>query len=110
MTHGKLIFICFVLQFLIPLTFDKFEHKKALYKASLIILLIACIFNFFSGAMMAFDWDPFAGGDPEAIAIGAATHGGKGGVVILAIKFWPYLLMLLSGFYTYMSAQLLRHY
>lgn len=58
---------------------------------------------------MAFDWDPFAGGDPEAITRASATHGGKGGIVILAIKFWPYLLLLLSGFYTYMSVQLLRN-
>ena len=57
---------------------------------------------------MAFDWDPFAGGDPEASARGAATHGGKGGIVILAIKFWPYLLMLLSGFYAYISVGILR--
>ena len=54
---------------------------------------------------MLYDWVPLAGGDPQAIATGAATHGGKGGIVILAIKFWPYLLILLSGFWAYMSVQ-----
>tara|TARA_E500000178_G_C16714179_1_gene614133 strand:+ start:138 stop:317 length:180 start_codon:yes stop_codon:yes gene_type:complete len=58
---------------------------------------------------MLYDWAPLAGGDPQAIATGAATHGGKGGIVILAIKFWPYLLILLSGFWAYMSVQLLKN-
>jgi len=58
MTHGKFIFMCFALQFIIPLIFEKFEHKRHLYLVSVFTLLIACIFNFFSGAMMAFNWDP----------------------------------------------------
>ena len=50
--------------------------------------------------MMAFDWDPFTGGtDSELIARDAASHGGKGGFVLLIIQFWPYVLMGFSGYF-----------
>ena len=60
--------------------------------------------------MMAIDWqDPFAvGADPQLVGKAASSHGGKGGIIILIIKFWPFALMGFSAYFGYLGLGILK--
>ena len=60
--------------------------------------------------MMALDWqDPFAAGaDPQLVGKAASSHGGKGGIIILIIKFWPFALMGFSAYFGYLGVCILK--
>lgn len=101
MQHSTMIFLCVLAQFIVPLVFDKTEHIKPLYISLIGLLLLASVFNLISGLQMAFDWNPFIDIDAELIQKGASSHGGKGGIAVMIIRFWPYVLIGMSGFYIY---------
>ena len=70
------------------------ENKKKLeqiLKLILIIFILFSIYNFFAGLNMMFGWeDPLFSAKPEQIGRAAARRGG--GLFLLVISFWPYIL------------------
>lgn len=66
----------------------------------------------FAGIALEADWvDPFSTAAPSDLAKASATHGGKGGLIILIIRIWPYFLIGLGGYIVYLSGTgLLRRY
>jgi hypothetical protein len=52
-----------------------------------------------AGALMIPGWhDPFATASNGELGRAAGTHGGRGGLVILAIRFLPWFLLLFCGY------------
>ena len=59
--------------------------------------LITYLYLLFAGIYLLFGWvDPFSGVDLSENSRAVAQGRGRGGLVILIIKFWPYVLIFLS--------------
>jgi hypothetical protein len=89
-----------------------FVEKRQIRKLPTLVLvvgLIASMYCLSAGIFLFFDWqDPLAAASTEQIANASMKHGGKGGIVILAIKYWPYVLIGLGGYFSYSYFQILR--
>ena len=71
--------------------------------------LMASLYCMTAGIFLLTDWqDPFGTADPQQLARASAAHGGKGGIVVLAIRFWPYVLIGSGGYFAYNSFAILR--
>ena len=68
----------------------------------MITALITGLYVILAGIHLAGGWeDPLKNADPKTLGSVSARGGGKGGIVILAIKFWPYVLMGVGGYVVY---------
>lgn len=70
----------------------------------LVIVPAASLFCVAAALFLWGDWqDPFASANVSAEQLGraAGSHRGRGGIVILAIKFWPYVLGGLGAYFAY---------
>lgn len=88
------------------------EERKAIkaLKVVLVFNLIASLYCLVAGVYLALNWqDPFAQASSEQLGSAAASHGGKGGIVILAIRFWPYVLIGFGGMFAFRSFVTLRN-
>lgn len=111
MFTAMVIAICFVVMIAAigPFTFFDKRGLVGAAKASLVIGLLASLYCLAAGLFLLTDWqDPFATADPGQLARASATHGGKGGIVVFAIRFWPYVLIGLGGYFAYNSFAILR--
>lgn len=90
MAFVLMIFATFLTQWL-----EKHKQRK-LAIAIYWIMLAASVYCVAAGVHLATGWnDPFASVDPRDVA--SATHGRRGGLVVMAIRFWPYVLIGLGG-------------
>lgn len=92
--------------------FSFFEKRGMLgaAKISAAIGLFAAAYCIAAGLFLLADWqDPFAVADPHEIAKASGTHGGRGGIVIFAIRFWPYVLIGFGGYFAYSYFIILRN-
>jgi hypothetical protein len=89
-----------------------FVEKRQIRKLATLVLvvgLIASMYCLSAGIFLFFGWhDPLAAATTEQIANASVKHGGKGGIVILAIKYWPYVLIGSGGYFSYSYFQILR--
>jgi succinate dehydrogenase/fumarate reductase cytochrome b subunit len=71
-----------------------------IFKIILLILLLFSIYNFFGGLRMIFDWeDPLANATPEQR--GRASARRRGGLVLLIIEYWPYVLTIFGALWSF---------
>jgi len=76
------------------------------------ITAIASLYCVAAALFLWGDWhDPFASSDVSSEQLGraAASHGGRGGIVIGAIKYWPYVLGGIGAYCAYFSITALRY-
>ena len=60
---------------------------------------VASIYCLLAGSDLALGWqDLLAGASAQQLGQPAASHGGRDGIVIFAIRFWPFLLIGLGGY------------
>jgi L-asparagine transporter-like permease len=107
----KVIAVCFVtmLAAIGPFTFFEKRGLDTAAKAILVIALLASLYCIAAGIFLLTDWqDPFATTAPQQLAKASATHGGRGGIVVLAIRFWPYVLIGSGGYFAYNSFDMIR--
>lgn len=110
MFTAKVIAISFITMFAAVPVFAFLEKRRLLARAALVIGLAASLYCVAAGLFLVAGWqDPFAGADPELYARASATRGGKGGIILLAIRFWPYVLIGLGGYFAYNTFMILRH-
>lgn len=113
MFTAKIIMIAVAAMFLSFLPVPWLERRnfsKTLVKTLLTIGLIASVYVVVAGLMLLGDgWEnPLAGADPGAVGK-ASTHArGKGGVVLLVIAFWPYVMIGSGGYLGWQYAAILR--
>lgn len=75
---------------------EKIKVSKEIVKYILIIALLSSIYNALAGMSMIFDWvDPLSKASPEQIGKAAARR--RGGIILLLISFWPYILTFFGG-------------
>lgn len=79
-------------------TFEKRDWIRAL-RVVMVVGALASVFCVLAGLdMLQTGWaDPLAGADSQAIARGSVQARGKGGIFLLLIRFWPYVLVGLFG-------------
>jgi hypothetical protein len=60
------------------------------------VLLVASVYIFAAGVFLATGWeDPFVNADKAELAV-QSGQSRRGGVILLVIRFWPYVLMLMA--------------
>jgi len=78
-------------------------------RAIVAISLLAALYCVAAGVSLHFGWqDPFASADPTHYARASASGRGGGGIILLAIRFWPYVLIGLGGIFGYHALRILR--
>lgn len=111
MFAAKVIAVCFVTMLAAIGLFTFFDKRglKGAANAALMIGLLASLYCIAAGIFLLTDWqDPFATADPQQLAKASATHGGRGGIVVLAIRFWPYVLIGSGSYFAYNSFAIIR--
>lgn len=111
MFTGGLIATAFIATFLsiFPIAWLEKRNYNVLVKTFLTIGLIASIYSILAGLNLLVGWeDPFVNVDPETIGKASAQSRGRGGLVILAIRFWPYVLIGAGGYFGWSYAVAIR--
>lgn len=88
-----------------------FEGRRQRDAARLtcIIGVLAAIYCLSTGLLLITDWvDPFAAKTAAEMSSAAGSHGGRGGVVILILRYWPYVLSLAGAYFGYAYVRILR--
>ena len=74
----------------------------------LLLGVAASVWCILAGVDLMDGWaDPLATADPGDLGCAAGSHGGRGGVILLLIRFWPYCLMALGGWCGFNSGVML---
>jgi hypothetical protein len=113
MFQAQIITVCFLTMFGAIFVFNFFEkrHRAIAEKAALILGLVAGVYCIAAGAFLLSGWqDPFAAATAQQLGHVAGSHGGRGGIVILAIRFWPYVLIGFGAFSSYHYLAILKSY
>lgn len=108
MFTSNLITISFILM-LASIPIAEFSEKKGwkfMLKFFGWIILISGLYCLFAGIWMVGDWvDPLVNATSEQIS-NVASHR-KGGIVLFAIKFWPYILIVLGSLSVFIGKNLI---
>jgi hypothetical protein len=106
MFSAQLITFFFIAMFVGPIVSQFLVKRGAttLAKTSMALVCVASVYCLLAGLFLAAGWeDPFANASAAEVGHAAATHRGRGGIFILAIRLWPYVLIGLGGYMTYLS-------
>ena len=89
----------------------QFLNKRGattLAKGTVAFVCIASVYCLLAGLFFAVGWqDPLAKVSANEVRQAAASHGGRGGIFIFAVRFWPFVLIGLGGYMAYNGIQLL---
>jgi hypothetical protein len=78
---------------------DQYETSTVV-KIAITAGLLASLYCMVAGFFLSAGWqDPLAGADLNQTANLSARAIGRGGLVILAIRIWPYFLIGIGGFF-----------
>jgi hypothetical protein len=108
---GRLIAIgfagMFAAAFLFLLT-EKMDWQSA-QRPILALGLLAALYCVTAGISLHLGWqDPLTNVNDTHYARASASGRGRGGIVLLAIRYWPYVLMGLGAFFAYHMLRILR--
>ena len=105
MFTAKIITISVLLSFAIIWAMNFLAYKEKLirlFQIVVIISILTSLYNLLAGIYLLSGWeDPFAKASSEEIVNASARSGGKGGIIILIIKYWPYALIAWGGYTLY---------
>ena len=103
MFSAKVIATFFIASFLLVFVRAFFENRSnSILKFVLSIELITYFYLLIAGIYLLVGWvDPMVGAEVSDTSRAAASSRGRGGFVILIIKYWPHFLIGLSIFYFY---------
>ena len=83
---------------------EYFEKRRWIVGVQVVfaVIIASALYVGAAGISMIGDWqDPLGGTNTADVS----THGRRGGLVILAIRFWPFVLMGLSAFVLWNAVQ-----
>lgn len=110
MFSAELITFFFIGMFAGVFAFQFFDKRGAttLAKVAVALVCIASIYCVLAGLFLAIGWrDPIATVSANDIAEAVSSPGGRGGIAIFAIRFWPFVLIGLGGYMAYYGIQLM---
>jgi hypothetical protein len=80
------------------------QGTGALLKALWAIGFGAAVYCIAAGLFLMVGWqDPLVAIAPEELARYSTMHRGKSSTIILAVRFWPYVLIGLGGYFSFAS-------
>lgn len=103
MFSAKVIATFFIASFMLVLIRYFFENRSSnILKFILSIELITYFYLLIAGVYLLVGWvDPTVGAEVSETSRAASAGRGRGGFIILIIKYWPYFLIGLSIYYFY---------
>ncbi|MDA8139779.1 MAG: hypothetical protein M0036_14105 [Desulfobacteraceae bacterium] len=109
MFTAKIIAFFFIsVAILIPAMIHVDTKKHLVITAILTFISIAGLYFVAAGLFLATGWqDPFSSASTEQVARISAIHGGRGGIVLLAIRFWPYGLAAIGAYLSHFGLSIL---
>ncbi len=107
---GWLLAGAFITMLLLPLAFEQARKLGGSYETAVWYTWAAVsFFCFAAGLALVGDWhNPLANAEPATVARVAAKGKGGGGLILLTIAFWPYVLMGLGGYFGGNAVYILR--
>ena len=106
----KIITITFLSSFFGIFIVEYLENKpqfKIILKTLLLIFIIFSIYNLIAGLNLWSGWeDPLSKATPEQMGRTSARRGG--GLVLLIISFWPYILTIAGAYYSWLYFMILK--
>lgn len=109
MFSASVVAIFFVGMFLAIFLSEYFENRALPTIAAYAMTLcsLCALYCLVAAVALAIGWEsPLSNAAPEQIVQDAATHGGRGGLFILVIRFWPFVLGAISGYVGFYSTQI----
>ena len=108
MYDSEITLVAFAIIFFGAFLPEWLEKRKfdRLYTAVSVIGLIAAIYCIASGIHLLGGWEnPFIDADPEEVAKAVVRGRGGGGILLLIIRFWPYVLIGWGGIVAFVCAR-----
>ena len=109
MFDAKVIAVCFIVMLvsaslgLVSLKIQTTKVKNVITAWLIGTGLFASVYCFVAGIVLLTGWqNPLTNADPHTIATVSIKGSGRGWIVILAIAFWPYILIGLGGYFAYL--------
>jgi hypothetical protein len=112
MFTGQYIAIAFLTMFAAIGAFLLIEKRRWLLAERPVLLLglVASGYCIAAGLFLLSGWqDPLGVASSLEVAHAATSHGGRGGVAILVIRFWPYVLIGLGSYCGYYYILIFKH-
>ena len=110
MFTAKIIAITFLSSFFGIFVVEYLEGKpqlKIILKTLLLIFIFFSIYNLIAGLNLWFGWeDPLSKATPEQMGRAGARRGG--GLLLLIISFWPYILTIAGIYLTWLYSMILK--
>ena len=110
MFSAKIITITFLSSFFGIFIVEYLENKpkfKIILKTLLLIFIFFSIYNLIAGLNLWFGWeDPLSKATPEQMGRAGARRGG--GLLLLIISFWPYILTFASVYMIWLYSMIFR--
>ena len=85
-----------------------FEVIKNLISPATTIALLAAIYCIAAGFHLQPGWHEMIAANPEESSGSGGNYGRRGGIIILAILYWPYVLIGLGGYFGYHNFRTFR--
>lgn len=102
MFSSDYIILSIVYIFILAFLTDSYVHKKYLGKIIIFTGLVACLYCISAGMYLLGSWvDPLSGMEAGERGILSAKAGGRGGIILLVISLWPYILIGFGSFCGY---------
>jgi hypothetical protein len=111
MFQASFIFIAFVGSFVTIHALVAVDKRgwDAAAKAAAVGGLVASLYCLAAGIFLLSGWeDPFAAVDSAELGKASGRRGGRGGIIVLAIRFWPYVLIAMGSYFGYSYAAILK--
>jgi hypothetical protein len=87
------VLISFATVFLMNFLQDKSKLIK-IFQFVVIVSILASLYNLIAGIYLLTGWeDPLAEASGKELGEASAKSRGRGGIIILIIKYWPYVLI-----------------
>jgi hypothetical protein len=106
MFTAKIIGFCFIFMMVAGLLHSFFLNKgfMKIARVTLFFGFLTSIYSLVAGIFLLSGWqDPLAGADPFEIAKASIRGNRKGGIIILLIKYFPYVLVVAGCIFTYIN-------
>ena len=111
MFAGRIILVAFLISFVaaFPMAALAKLGRIRTIRALMLVAAVASAYCIAAGIFLSADWqDPFATATTDELTRGAVSSGGRGGIIILVIRYWPLALIAFGSYFGLHQVQALR--
>jgi len=111
MISGKLIFAALLLSIFSAVPLGPLEKRNMHGAAKLLMVaaVAASVYCILADVHLSSSWqDPFASATAEEVSRASVSGWGRGGILVLAMRYWPWVLIGIGAYFGYYQVQIAR--